>query len=155
MRKRLGVGVLLIHAIAGQSSFGAEVTVKPVVASKIVYDSNPRLRPFRAQEVFISKSEAFIETVYAEPTYNISLTPKFRLNRYTEETDLDSEDYFVNLSGSKFLERHQFTTEFDYEREASIETERDDSGIFNVNVPRTTFSLSSSWAYNINDRASA
>ena len=130
----------------------AEIIIKPEVGTRGGFDTNPRVRVTSPDEVLVSKSEAQLAATYTRPTYNISLRPKFRLSRYTEQTELDSEDYFVKLAGLKALERQQYSGEFNYEREASFTTEQIDSGNFNVNVPRTTFSLNGTWQYSLTSK---
>ncbi len=142
----LALGILII------ANAEAELTVKPEVSTRAYYDNNPRVRVDPPTEVFATINEVGAATIYSRPTYNVSLAPKFRLSRYTEETELDSEDYFVTLAADKVFERHQLSSEFNYSREASFTTEQTDSDRFNVNVPRTSFFLNSSWLYAVTDQ---
>jgi hypothetical protein len=144
--------IVLALSVTGAATVDAEIIVKPEAATRGGFDTNPRNFSLNPDEVLLSISEAQVTTTYAMPTYSISLRPKFRLSRYTEQTELDSEDYFVELAGLKSLERQQYAGEFNYEREASIFTEQTDSGNFNANVPRTTFSLNGSWQYSLTDK---
>ena len=133
----------------------AELTLRPQASTRAYYDNNPRLQEDPATEVMATVNEIRVESLYSRPTYLLSLTPRFRLSRYTEETALDAEDRFVELTGQKFFERSQLFSEFRYEREASFTTELEDSDRFNVNVPRTTFALELSWSFAIDDKTTA
>ena len=144
--------LLLLLSLSSMMVAYAEIIIKPEVGTRGGFDTNPRVRVTSPDEVLVSKSEAQLAATYTRPTYNISLRPKFRLSRYTEQTELDSEDYFVKLAGLKALERQQYSGEFNYEREASFTTEQIDSGNFNVNVPRTTFSLNGTWQYSLTSK---
>ena len=117
-----------------------EVQVESKITSQVAFDTNPRTRPVDPDEVVVSITDIEVLSTYLTETSSVSLQPAFRLSKYSQETDLNNEDYFVTLSGNKLYERMQFSGEFSYEREASIRTELEDSGIFNVNVPRTSFS---------------
>lgn len=133
---------MLVPALAS-----AEITLSPEVSTRARFDSNPRLQADSPTSVFVSLSEARLQTEFSRPTFTASLFPRVRVSRYTEETELNSEDYFVTANAIKFFEGHQLSSEFRYEREASITTERTDSEIFNVNLPRTTFALNGGWSY--------
>ena len=128
-----------------------DTIIKPIVSSRAFYDNNPQLRTNPSTEVAATVNTIQVDAAYRRPAYQLSLNPKVRLSRYTEETELNSEDYFVNLSAAKFGERNQYTANFDYERESTITTEQTDSGIFNVNLPRTTFSFDTSWQLSISE----
>ena len=151
-RLQLIVGFCLVGFALGSAM--AEVIVTPRLLTRGAYDDNPRLRSQAPVDVFVFVTEAEARTVYRRPSYDVTVTPKVRLSRYTKETELDSEDYFVNINGQKIFERHQFAGGFSFEEEATIRTEQDDSEVFNVNVDRTTLSLNGSWSYRISDRLS-
>lgn len=143
--------VVIVLWCLGAPLVTAETLILPDLSIRPFFDNNPRVRVEDPQEVIGVINEAKFAGLYRRPTYEISVTPKFRLSRYTEETELDSEDYFIEAIAQKFFERSQFATEFNFEREASISTELNDSGIFNVNLPRTTYSIESSWTFNVTD----
>jgi hypothetical protein len=130
----------------------AELAVRPETSTRAFYDNNPRLRVEPSTGVFATINEFQAETIYSRPTFNVGFTPRLRLSRYTEETELDSEDYFVRLAVNKFFERHQFAGEFNYSREASFTTEQTDSDRFDVNVPRTSLFVNFSWLYAATER---
>lgn len=132
----------------------AELAIRPEVSSRAIVDSNPRLRASDPRDVAATINLAKFEAEYSRPTYSVVIVPQVRVSRYTSETELDSEDYFVSLSSSKILERDQFFGEFSYQRENSITTEQTDSGVFNVNIPRTRYSLEASWLHTLTERAS-
>lgn len=150
---RYSYTLVAISLAAQLSNAQAEIMIQPEVSTRAFYDNNPRLRIDPATEVAATVNEIVAETVYARPTYSVVLTPKFRLSRYTEDTELDSEDYFVKLEGLKSMEKSQLAGEFNYEREASFTTEQTDSDRLNINVPRTTFSANSSWLYSLSEKS--
>lgn len=135
------------------SAVNAEIAIKPTVSTQAYYDNNPRLRTDPATEVAATINEVALEANYTQQTYGVLLAPRFRLSRYTEETELDAEDYFLRLEGFKSLERSQLAGNFRYEREASFTTEQTDSDRFNVNVPRTTLAMDSSWEYSLSEKS--
>lgn len=133
----------------------ANMVIKPHVSTEAFYDDNPRMRVRFEEEVFASINEARAESSYSGPTFVVEVTPRVRVSRYTNETDLNTEDYFVNVDASKIFERYQVLGEFNYERESSLTTEETDSEIFNVIVPRTTFSLNPTVQYSLTERLTA
>ncbi len=140
---------LMLSAIV---NVNAELTLKPEVSTRAWHDDNPRLLIRSPTEVTATVNDVGIESIYSAPTYSLSLTPRVRLSRYTEETELDSEDYFVSTNMLKSYERHQLAGEFKYAREATFSTEQTNLDIFNINIPETTFSFNTSWLYTVNGR---
>ena len=80
------------------------------------------------------------------------MVPRFRLSRYTQETDLDAEDIFIHLDGVKTFERLTARAQFDYERQGTATTELTDTGRIGVNIDRTTIDFSGSLEYALNER---
>lgn len=140
------LAVLLLPLLFFECS-AYEVSVRSWLESKAAYDSNPRLRIDGIEDVVLSSNEIGSEARLERSTYNVSILPRLRFTRYTEETELNADDYFFNVNAEKYLERHQFSGFFEYERQASITTEVVDSAIFNVNLPRTTLAIGGSWSY--------
>ncbi|MFT4584200.1 MAG: hypothetical protein ACI8XZ_003964 [Gammaproteobacteria bacterium] len=150
--RHLVIVALLLFTIPRDSIANPEFYFKPKVSTRAAYDNNPRSRVESPGEVAITTNEAEVNASYTRPTYRVAVTPRVRISRFTEETELDSEDYFAAVEASKVSERHQFFGQFDFERENSIFTEQTDSGLFNVNLPRTTFALNGTWQYSLSDR---
>lgn len=130
----------------------AYLVIQPELSTTNAYDDNPRLRLQDASAVLFTKNQVLLDTTYIGPTYEFGITPKFRLSRFTEETELDSEEYFVSTFANKLFERHQVQAAFDFERQASFSTEVDDSGIFDINLFRTTLSSQINWSYFVSER---
>ena len=107
----------------------AELAVSPSFYTEIYADDNRRVRPQGGKTTFATVTDADLEAVYTRPTYSIALTPEARFSRYTQHPALNAQDWFVNLEAVKAFERHQFTAEFDYQRESTATTELEDSGI--------------------------
>ena len=130
----------------------AYLVLKPTLSTTNSFDDNPRLLIEDANDLVFTANEVRLESTYVRPTYELGITPKFRLSRYTKEPELDTEEYFVSTFANKVFERHQIGVAFDFENEASFATERDDSGLFNVNLFRTTLNGRINWTYLLNER---
>ena len=144
-----------LRFVTGVGSSGitdAELTIAPSIAPSTYFDDNRRVRAEGSPSLVASVMDAGFEAIYTRPTYRLTLAPDVRITRHTDQTELDSEDYFVALGAEKYFERHQFAGAFNFERESSATTELNDSGRIDIAVARTTLGINSSWSYLLSDQ---
>ena len=123
------------------------LTIAPTIEPMTYFDDNRRIRAEGSPSLVASEVDAGFDAVYTRPTYRLTLAPDIHFIRHSDQTELDSEDYFVDLFAEKFFERHQIAGGFNFERESSATTELDDSGRLDTAVPRTTLGLNASWGF--------
>lgn len=132
---------------------GAYLLIEPMLSTKNTYDDNPRIRTDDlANDLVFTTNELKFDSTYVRPTYQVGITPRFRFSRYSEDTELDSEEYFVSSFANKLFERHQVGASFNFANQASFFTEFDDSGLFNVNISRVTLSGRVNWSYFLSEK---
>ena len=146
------VCILAMVVTAPYSGAHAYLVLKPELSTRNSYDDNPRLRLQNTNALVFTSNELVVDSTFVSPTYQIGITPTFRLSRFTEETELNSEEYLVSTFATKLFQRHQLGATFDFAREASFVTEVDDSGIFDINLFRTTLSGQINWSYYLSER---
>lgn len=119
----------------------AELTIAPSFSPELYVDDNRRQRESNPTSVIASINEVKLNAEYRQETYSVNLEPKARVSRYTQESILNSDDYFVALDAQKFWSRTQAQMSFDYENESTITTELFDSGRFDNNIRRESIAL--------------
>ena len=149
--KSLATALVTIIGIVSIDVLAFEVKHQPEFYSRAGYDDNPQVREIEPREVFFTINSIGLETVISDPKYKLSFRPRARVSRYTEETDLNAEDYFFSFRGDRYFEKNSIRLDFNFERESTITTEFTDSGILDVNLPRTTFSASLNWTHFVNE----
>ena len=148
LSRRFILYFIAVTATTAYDPAQAYLVIKPTLNTTNSYDDNPRLRPENlSNDLLFTRNDVELDSTYVRPTYEVGIRPKFRFSRYTEETDLNSEEYFVSTFVNKLFERHQVGGGFDFSREATFFTEIDDSGLFDVNLARTTLSGRINWSY--------
>lgn len=152
-RKRLLPFLAVFAATVIYDGAQAYLVIKPTLTTTNSYGDNPRLRGEElANALVFTKNDVIFDSTYVRPTYELGLRPRFRLSRYTEETELNSEEYFVSSFANKLFERHQLGVAFDYRREATFFTELEDSGILDINLFRTSLDGQVNWSYLLSDK---
>ncbi|MEQ9447581.1 MAG: hypothetical protein RLN70_01585, partial [Rhodospirillaceae bacterium] len=105
------------------------------------------MRPNGSPLDFASITDIRMTAVRARPEYTLTLEPYGRITRYAKQTELDSDNVFVNASGTRRFERHRLDGSFRYQQETTLTTERTDSGNLERNLQRTLMGGDASWQY--------
>ena len=146
---RLCVAAAWMSLTISSVMVSAEMTIAPSFSPQLYIDDNRRQRESNPASVIASINEASLDAEYQQETYSINLEPKVRVSRYTQESILNSDDYFVAMDAQKFWSRTQAQLAFDYENESTITTELFDSGRFDNNIRRETIALNGFVSYAI------
>lgn len=129
----------------------AELLITPTAWTRLGYNDNRRLRDPDGPDILESTTEVTLANELQRALYSVFVAPRVRVIRRTEESELDTEDYFVKAGGERLFERQRVNLEFDFESEGTATTELTDSGLFDVNVKRTTLAANTGWAYSLTE----
>ena len=143
--------LVLVPIIFGGGAAQADISIIPSFAPSTYIDDNRRLRSQGGQDVIATVNRFGLDTRYQRPTYEIGISPAFRLSRYTHETTFNAEDYFLDVNALKVFEHDQLRLAFNFRRENTATTEFDDSGRFDSAVPRTNLGATLSWTHYFRD----
>lgn len=144
------LGLLSISTAALPAGF--EFDLSGNARSRLEADDNRRLRVDSQEVSFATITNAQAKLDLRTETYSASLRPRVRTSRFTRETALNFDEYYVQLSMGKFWERARLSLDFDFERESSVTTELTDVGSAETNLPRTGLGLNLSWLYQVTPR---
>lgn len=114
-------------------------------------DDNRRMRSGGSPLDFASITDVQVSAVHAAPDYSVSLQPRGRITRYVKQTELDSDNVFVDLAGTRRFERQDLNGSFRYNKETTLTTERTDSGNLDRNLDRTLIGFDAAWRYFFSD----
>lgn len=117
-----GVGALL--ALACATSQAANWEVAPRVAGGYRYSDNYRL-DYPGQEVDVSGAEvdAQVEFRTVGPRTEFSVTPRIRSTYFPDESDEDSNDYFLEVGLRDATPRRRMGFDADFSREDVVRSE--------------------------------
>jgi hypothetical protein len=135
-RHQLVVPIILSVALVFPAVTQAQWDIAPSIGAGYQYDDNPILigDTTLGDSVNGYLLEADAEILYNSQLTEFSLTPRVLVSRYDEISELDSEDYFVDLDYLYTGQRSRFRVRGYYGDESTRTAER--SGVdFNVDDP--------------------
>lgn len=142
---------LSIAAVSG-TALAAEWTFDPEVSLKGGYNDNIR---FRADDevsspvVTLSPSTLFS---VATPSAGASGKVKFDFRRFTQESNLDDNNWRVDLASFKDLERSSLGLDLDFIKDTTLDSQLTDTGFVGDRIDRFSAVLSPHWTYNLTER---
>lgn len=149
-------GCLLVAlGIAAQTASAAEWTFDPEVTLKGGYNDNIRLRTdneISSPVAILSPSTLFS---VATPTAGASGRVRFDFRRYTQESDLDDNNWRVDLGSFKELERSRFGLDIDLIKDTTLDSQLEETGLVNERRDRFSAVANPSWTYNFNERTNS
>lgn len=116
------------------------------------YDDNVFLDPDDEISAFGATVSPEIDIGGRGQVWDIFLTTRLDLARFTEEESLDSEDVTTTLNGNYRTELSELSFTGSFERLNTRTSEITDSGIVNAQATRTEYELSPSWTYRLTPR---
>lgn len=155
MRYRSGLSaaaLALLSTVPSASFAGSELMFVPHIWVRTLVNDNRRLRPTDPIGVFGSVADTRLSAQWQDERSRVNLEPRFRLTRYTAETDLNAEDVFVHLDGNRRYERVSVQGTFDFERQGTATSELTDSGRVGTNINRFSYRGSGAVAFEVTDR---
>ena len=84
--------------------------------------------------------------------FDVFFKGKLDVKKYFSDLDLDSEDFFLDLSAKYDLDKkNSFGFSAGYNQESTLTAELDITGLTQENVPRTSWSVSPDWIHNLSE----
>ena len=128
--------VFLGLSLIASPATNAQWSVTPSIAAGLEYDDNPSLNSGLTSitDVFGYALEADASFSYSSPLTDFSFTPRYLGTKYDEFSELDSNDWLLNLDYLYTGERSTFSFRGSYADEAIRRAERSDVD-FDVDDP--------------------
>ncbi len=119
------------------------------LSQRFGYNSNLLLQPDRKISGFSSRTTPEIKLSRIGLTSDVSLLGRFDFNQYIDNSDLNSEDQFVQLKASNALsERSTVAFDGSFDHDTNLESDEDATGRFVNDVIRfIRWDASPSWQY--------
>ena len=162
-RTLLGVPMVLIAC----SATAANWEIAPRLEAGYLYNDNYRL-DLPGQEIDVSgaKGDAAVTFRTVDPRTNFEVTPRIRSTYFPNESDEDSNDYYLNAGFTDVTPRRRISVPFIYSQEDVVRSEfpstdeggdlgeptEGDSGRFVQRNRRDFFRLAPSFSYDISQR---
>ena len=158
MRERLIVASFLCIALLFLSTpiltFAEELNLVPTISARALYDDN----------VFFSfrdKVDDFKFTVrpaatlqYYKELLKIDMTGELEVDRYIEETDLDTEKYRLNFDGNyQFVPRWTVLGQFAVTKDDTFDTELTETGRVSTREDRLRYDAGGGLNYQLTERS--
>jgi len=117
-----------------------DVTIVPSIAFKAGYDDNALYsRDFDISD-YVGIISPALKLDYATEVFNIRGSGLVDVLRYAQEKELDYERQYYKLGGGyRFSERWDFTGDFAYSKDTTLQTELIQTGIVNIRSPVDRF----------------
>jgi hypothetical protein len=155
--------IVVVGLVLPPSAF-AQWRVEPSIGAGFEYDDNPSLNTGAASGSSVNGYlvEADAAFIYDSPLTDFSVTPSVLIRRYDKSSNLDSDDFFLDLNYSYTGERSQFRVRGVYGDESARTAERagvdleiedpdeipdDESGRVLGTEKRQRVHLSPEWSY--------
>jgi hypothetical protein len=114
----------------------AEVSVTTEANMALEYNDNIRLATEAAQATMGRYASAGADLSIAGPQQEFRLHPSVRAQRYSETPVLDNDDYFLDLSLDRELERSTLRLQGNYYRDTTLANDLDTTGLVEIGVRR-------------------
>ncbi|MCW5699017.1 MAG: hypothetical protein KIT00_04180 [Rhodospirillales bacterium] len=141
-------GIVLFGVLAiPQPASAQEWTASGSVGQSFRYEDNIGLNEFEIDDMNSSTSGS-VELGVRSPTAFINLGAEIDFVRYFRETDLDSNEAYVDLNSGVQVGRSRFGLGAEAVFDTTRRSQFDDLGVgILANKPRNTFSISPTWDY--------
>ena len=154
-------------ALVAYSATAANWEVAPRLEAGYTYSDNYRL-DLPGQEINVSGAEADAAVTFrtVDPRTTFEVTPRINSTYFPDESDEDSNDYYLNAGFSDSTPRRRISVPFNYSQEDVVRSElptsaeggdlgeptEGDSGRFVERNRRDFFRLAPSFSYDVSER---
>ncbi len=144
---------LLLACLAGQGALAAEWSYEPRIEARALFDNNFLLRTSGAQSESAVVILPSISMARRTEISHASIDARAELWRFPGNSNLDTNDAYLDFSTGKRGERSQWQIDAGYVRNTSITSELADSGRVDIRRRRVSSNLAPSWSYLPSERA--
>lgn len=155
---RPAVAIVFSALLAGMSApdagWAADWSLEPVVRLETAYDDNIRLEPDEEADG-VTRGSLIIDTVLSgrSPTSEANVSLGLHFDRYSDET-LDTDDQFLGVDLVKRTLLSEYALALQYDRDTTLTSEFDDSGLVRDGSRVERFGAEPSWTYQWTERTS-
>ena len=146
--------VLGMLAVSAANVHGAEWSVDPTFKSRGLYNTNRRLTTASHEGVFGLVTDVGAEFKLATEASDIAISPMGTINRYSGNQQLDSDDIHLSLDANHRLERAAFGMKTSYDRESTLTSEVNDTGLVHIQREVNLVGVNPSLTYLFDDQNS-
>jgi len=141
----------VLLAANSQQTPATEYSVEPRIQTSTEFNTNRRLNGRGADDDVLGAGlDVGAALGVRTPRSELLLVPRVRVTRYTGESDLDTEEGFVDLSASHALTpRLSSELEASYTRDSALTSELEDTGILDAQVDRERIEAAPSLRYQL------
>jgi hypothetical protein len=133
MKSFTGVGLVAFSFLAASQTYAAEYSVTPFANATAEYDTNRNLSSVNEKSTFGMLFDAGALFAYQSEKTALSITPKFAVNRYTDDDsgiDQDRENYYLDANAQhRFNERWSAGATFGFSNVGVVAAELEDLGL--------------------------
>jgi len=141
----------LAAIVPAVGAYAAEWSVKGSANLTGKFDDNVRLSSTNEQSVFGAIFVPQMTLRRRSPLWDMSFMADLSLARYTEDSNLDSEDPRLRADIRYRTQLGQIRLEAEASRASTLVTEVIDGGNFTTNTQRNLFRLAPSWSYIVSE----
>lgn len=140
---------LLLGPVISTSALAAEWAIEPAVALRTEYNDNLRLTLAPHDSVTLSALSPQVLLRKTTETSEISLRGIVNLNRYWDDSSLNSTDYIYNLNASLLNERSQLSLNAGYVRDSTLASELTETGVLTARTQRSSIRVNPQWSWSV------
>ncbi|HVY81209.1 MAG TPA: hypothetical protein VG994_09535 [Steroidobacteraceae bacterium] len=147
----LGLATAVVCA-AGSAASAAQWSLQPRLQARTDFNSNRRLQADNDDSsagLLLTLDSAFARTT---ETDDITFRPRVEMQRYTQDTALNTVNTSLQLTASHVGERFGYSALAGYARDSTLTTELAETGIVDTSTHRKTLNGSLGGAFNLSER---
>lgn len=140
---------LLIGAVVSAGAPAAEWAIEPAVSLRTEYNDNLRLTLAPHDSVSLSTLSPQLTLRRTTEISDISLRGLVNLNRYWDDSSLNSTDYIYNLNASLLGERSRLSLNSAYVRDSTLASELTETGVLTARTQRSSIRVNPQWSWSV------
>lgn len=139
----------LLAAVTLCAPAAAETMLSTHATMTLEYNDNLRLSPRAGREDWLRAASARGTLAIVRPDDSLTFSPSVRSRRYENDTVLDNDDWFFDLSAQRAFENSSLQLRASWHRDAALTSEFDGIGLVEVGVERESWNVQPAWFYEL------
>jgi len=132
----------------------ADMNLVPSLKVQETYDDNVTFSRTDKQDDFVTSINPELMLDYATELLSLKSTAAVDLLRYADDSDLDTENYRLALSGDYgVMERFTLSGNFSYLKDTTLESELEETGLVNLREDRERYTGGGGISYKLSQRS--
>lgn len=133
----------------------AETQLITQAEAALEYNDNLRMRTNTEQEDWVRTGTLSLAWNTVGPRGSVTLKPMLRARHYHNETVMDGEDYYFDLSAERVFEYAALSAPGYYYRDTTIASEFDGNGFLDVGIDRARWGIKPTVSFDLSPRLSS